>query len=363
MLQVSRTAVAQAPPPLGTEVKPAISASPAKAEGDVAATATRKWEFELHGGRSATSGQRGGSAGLPSSGSIVNGLMSVSSFYFGDGARLFNQSTAALPGNQAALALVPLDSILAGSNIERQQGGTFGARLTRNLNRRLAIEVTGDYSADHLSFTSGALTGIEATRASFVPALTRALGSASIQSAVTSVSTVNDRQQAAEGVVTGALRIALRDSGKAIPYVEVGAGAAFPTGTAPSAKLVGSYQLGSPAQILSADTVTLHYNLNSPVLVWTAGGGVKYQVRDGWGIRLDARARFYRNPAVGLVDATPQTTLQSTGAASFPLIQTGVLQFSTTAPLSGASLANVPVFTGNGLQTQAVVTAGLFWRF
>jgi hypothetical protein len=314
-----------------------------------------KWEFEAHGGISAIFSQSGGSGSLPSTGAIVGGLIGASSFYLGDGAALFNQ-------NQSAPAIVPLDALLLGPAIREQSVGTFGLRIGRTLKHRIAVEGTADLELVRISFAPATLTGIEASRASYIPALQRALSSASVTSAVTSVATIADRQLASHIFLGGTLIINLKEEGKAIPYLAVGAGAVFHEGATPAATLVGTYQLGSPAQIIGTDTVTLRYAQNGPTLFWTGGGGVKYLFTPKYGIRLDARAQLYRDPTVNLIDVTPAAALESTGAP-FPIIKSGALQFSSTAPLTGAAATGATTFTGNGLQAHVVFAAGFFLRF
>jgi hypothetical protein len=214
----------------------------------------------------------------------------------------------------------------------------------------------------HLSFEPAVVRGIEASRASFTPALERALASGAVASAVTSEATVVDRRLASQFFASGALIINLRETGKVIPYVSIGAGAVFNNGDTPYAMLVGKYQLGAPAQILGTDTVILHYSLNGPTLVWTGGGGVKYLVTPKWGIRFDARAQIYKDATVSLLDVTPVMALQSTGQ-TFPIVTSGALQFSPLAPLNGATVSGVTTYAGTGLQTHVVLAAGFFLRF
>jgi hypothetical protein len=321
-------------------------------------TAGSKWEIEVHGGVATISSQHSGSGGLPTTGAVVGGLIGVSSFYLGDGARLFNQNQTAAAGGQ----IVPLDAVLIGPAIREQGVGTFGIRVGRALNRRLTVEASGDLEVVHLSFAPATLSAIEATRASFTPALERALSSPAVTSAVTSAADIADRKLASHLYVAGALIVNLKEAGKVVPYLAVGAGALFNDGDTPSATLVGTYRLQDPPQILGSDTVTVRYAQNSPTLVWTGGGGVKYLVTPRWGIRFDARAHLYSDSTVNLLDVSPATALQSTGAP-FPIIRSGALQFSATAPLTGAAVGGATTYAGSGLQAHVVLAAGFFLRF
>jgi hypothetical protein len=318
-----------------------------------------RWEFEAHGGWSAIRTPDQGSVSLPTTGAIVGGLIGISSFYLGEGASLFNQNQLATTGGPA---VVPLDSVLVGPSLRERSAGAFGIRIGRTLNPRLSIEATADVSVVRVSFMPAAVTAIEATRASRTPALERALASSPVAAAVTSVATVADRQLASHLFATGTLIVNLRETGKAIPYLAIGAGAVFNEGATPGATLVGTYRLGDPVHIVGTDTVTLRYALNGPTLVGIAGGGVKYLVTPRWGVRLDARAQLYSDASVTVLDVTPATTLESTGAR-FPIVTSGALQFSSTAPLTGPALAGAITYSGTGLQTHVVVAAGFFFRF
>jgi hypothetical protein len=314
----------------------------------------------VHGGVSAVRTQNEGSGSLPSTGAIVGGQMGVSSFYLSDGARLFNQNQMAVAGGQPVPTIVPLDNVLLGPAIRQQGAGTFGIRMSRAIRPRLTIEATADLEMVHQSFTPSALAGIEATRASFGPALERALSSG-VASAVSSVATIDDRREASHLFVSGALIVNLKETGKVIPYLTIGAGTVFNRGDTPTATIVGTYQLQDPPQIFGSDTITLHYAQNGPTLIGTAGGGVKYLVTPRWGIRFDARAQVHKDSTTSLLDVTPALALQSNGAP-FPIINYGSLQFSATGPMTGAAVTGT-TYSGSGLQAHVVLAAGLFLRF
>jgi hypothetical protein len=356
----------------------ALAAGRAQDQSPSQATAAeRKWELEVHGGLSVNGYQDSGSGSVPLTGAIIGGKISVSSFYFGQGAQLFNQNEV---GNSRALpvpTITPLDSVVLGSVIKRQRrGGTLGVRLGRSLGRRFAADFTFDYSPANEAFASTALAGIEATRASFSPALQHALSVSSVASTVTSVATVIDRQRVSQLFTTGVLMVNLRESGKAIPYVTIGGGVVLSTGNLPSATLVGSYQLGTSSRIFGTDTVNLSYSLKARTYVGTGGAGLRYFITPTRGIRLDGRVQMYPNTIVNLVNATPAMALRSSGSP-FPLINSGALQFSSTAPLNGVSVSATPgatvtggglapgstTFTGKALVPQVSITVGLFWRF
>jgi hypothetical protein len=359
-----RTATAQSTQP------PTASQSPSPAT-----VPERKWEIEVHGGLSVNGHQGSGSGSLPLTGAIIGGKISVSSFYFGQGTQLFNQNEAGISGGSAP-TITPMDPVLLSSVVQRQRyGGTLGARVDRAISHRLTVDITFDYSPGNLAFTNTALAEIEAARASFTPALERALSVSSVASTVTSVATVINQQHAPQVFTTGALMVNLRETGKAIPYVTMGAGVVFSTGDAPTATLVGTYQLGVPGQVFGTDTVNLRYSLNGRTFVWLGGAGFKYFMTPTRGLRFDGRVQLYRNTIVNLVNTTPAIALESTGSP-FPLMNSGALQFSSTAPLNGVSISapggtvaagalapGLTTFTGSGYLAQVGITLGFFFRF
>jgi hypothetical protein len=318
------------------------------------------WEFEVHGGVVSSTSPSGGVTSLPTTASVVSGLISASTFYAGLGTQLFNQNQAAAG---SAPTITALDPVLSSPAIQWEQWATtVGGRLTRLLNQRFAIEASAAYQRTVLTFNDEALAGIEATRASFVPAVTRALASPSIPSEVTSVATLTDWQSAPRLLATGALVFNLRTNGKAIPYIVGGGGAVLYFGETPNAALVGTYRFGASSQVTGTDTVFLQYSMPERDFVPIAGGGLKYYASRGWGLRLDGRAQFVQNRISNLVSTTPARALRTAGSP-FPVITAGALQFSSTAPLSGSTFTEVTTFTGTDYQVWVAVTAGFFLRF
>jgi len=329
-------------------------AAPAARSSDAS---PRVWEVELHGGRYWAGGGQGGSGTLPSTGGVAQGLVSASTFYAGSGASAFNASQAG-----AGIAITPLDAVLLGAAVTRRSDAELGVRVQRTLTPHLAFEASAEYGFGAYAFRSSALTGIEASRASYLAALQRVLGRAPLASTVTSVSTITDAPSAPQVVVTGALVARWKEGSRFIPYVTAGAGAVMNNGTLPKASLTGAYQFGSDAQILGTDTVALHYTQRTASVVYLGGGGVKYLLMPRLGIRLDARVQAYRSPLTSLVDMTPGASIESTGAA-YPVVDAGSLRFSATSPLTAGPVAGAVTFKGSGLEAHTVLTVGTFLRF
>src|SRR4029079_2447804 len=160
---------------------------------------TGKWEIEFHAGDGPVNNPTDGTASLPAAGSPFTTVVGTpsrrtSSWYFGDGTVLLNQVNAALG---VTPRITPLDQVFARSLADRKLGTTYGVRVSRAISRRFGAELTVDYALGRLTMSAPALTGIEASRASFVPAWTALIASGPFAgSTVTSVSTIRDGERA-----------------------------------------------------------------------------------------------------------------------------------------------------------------------
>jgi hypothetical protein len=150
---------------------------------------------------------------------------SESTWMFGDGSAFLNQ---VLPQFPAAIAInsriTPLDSTLTSASISRSRSLSFGARVSRKLTRRLRAEFAVDSTGGSLSVSDGALAGIEATRASFVPVWNGIIASGqglftngNVAATTDLVNDVSNRQTS----LTGALEIHLWDTPKLVTYATV----------------------------------------------------------------------------------------------------------------------------------------------
>jgi hypothetical protein len=326
------------------------------------ASSEPKWNVEVHAGLSSPHNPVAGSGSLPSTGTLVQGELSASTFYLGDGARLFNENQKVVTGAQPAPLIVPLDAVLLSAMVTRETGSAVGVRLERDIRKRFAVQVNGDLSLDHLAFTSAALTAIEATRSSYIPAVERALAASALTSAVTSVATISDRHFAPQVFATAAFVVKLRTSGNTIPYLTGGGGVVLNGGSSPSATLVGNYTLDHPAQLLGTDTVVITQDEKSLSGLGLGGAGFTHDLNAKWGIRVDAREYLYESSSTNTVNVTPTLGFQSTGLP-MPVVNVGTLKFAATTPLNGQPVLPSTTFTGSGLHGNLIVSAGLFVRF
>jgi len=345
-------------------------ASPAASEGP---DPDRKWEIEFHGGGMFTTNPDGGSSNLPGPGApFTTGAGSpsraVSSFYFGDGALLFNQYLAAFGCAPACTEMTPLDPVLTTRTADRDNGGDFGFRISRDITPRWAIEANFDYSLANLRIRSAGLTGIEASRASWAAAwnnwfpFTFGTGIS-----VTSTATI-DRAEGHQIFGTAGVNVNLLTEGKLIPYLSFGGGALANTGDLPSALLVGNYQVtfGGPHNV--TDTVLVNWDMPGVQGVGYVGGGFKYYVTPRWGFRLDVRDYLSGNGLRQSVSALPNVATLAPAESIAASGTTPDLNFSNDPTvgqdtLSGPALTRFRTFTGDGVRNQIVASGGIFFRF
>ncbi len=319
-----------------------------------------KWEIEVHGGIPAGYHQSSASVAPPAaesyslSGSGAQGDFTrrVSSWYFGDGARMIGLSS-------------PLDPIL-GKPVIESRGPIYGMRVSRSLNSWIAAELSFDRSRG-FAITSGGLAQIEWARVGFATFWSRINVPGNTPSA--SDSTLS-RYSGPQSFATGAVVFSFPQVQQIKPFVTIGAGAVFTSGTAPSAALVGTYG-GPSAQ--ETDSVRLTYTQDRRRAIGpVVGGGAKIHISRHWGIRGDIRFHIYRNPFSTVLDANHTNTTDAAwivGATDASGKQTPILQrlsgtgISSFTTLSGPALSGFRTNSTSGVQWQTLLTLGLFYRF
>jgi hypothetical protein len=339
---------------------------------DAQAPADGRWQVEFHGGSSMTGGVGSGTAigefpvGSPLSSGFWTESRAVSSWYFGDGARLLNEVNAVFG---VAATMTPLDAALTSVPIRHQTGAAFGVRVSRDLTPRISPELSVGYARTALTFTDSAIASIEAARSSFIPAWTGLLETGpTTDRKVTSTSEI-ERGSGHEISVTGGLKVRLRRAGRLMPYVSAGAGALFHRGTAPSATLKGDYgfRVAGFFPLNERDAVTLRVQNKDTRFICVLGGGFEYAVSRRTGIRGDLRVHLSENSVATLVSATPSVVTQGPAFA----ISTGTrpsIQFSNEpsnwpSSLSGPAVADLRTFSGTGMQALTNISVGYFVRF
>ena len=355
--------------------KPASPASSSFEEGPQPGS---HWEIEFHGGGALANTPTSGSSNLPNPGPVIptlagpNSSRAVPSFFFGDGALLYNQFVANSGVASLTNSITPLDAVLNNSIVRRRNGALFGGRISRDLTPRFSLEGNFDYSLGQLGVTSGGLLNIQATSDSWAAALVQPTSPPGCPActANTTTSTVTLRNDEGHNyMLTGAVNINALTSGRWIPYFTVGVGLLGNTGDTPSATLVGSNQFTFGGRTFSlTDTATLQSTVASHSFVGVVGAGVKYYVTPRWGIRVDLRDYISSNSISTLLSAGPTLGGAPPGCAVYGAT-VPTLQFCTpgavgqVATLSGTPITNFHSFSGSGAMHQIAVTGGVFYRF
>jgi hypothetical protein len=359
-----------------------------------------KWEIEFHSGGMSPTNPTTGSVGLPAPGQVfataaifptapgvlvVSSSRRESSWYFGDGALLFNQTASTLATSATTVPfsgrIVTLDPVIGRSLGEVRRGGVVGLRVSRVLTPRLGAELSVDYSLARVQMTQANVDSIEATRASFIAGFSGLIGftPTRVLQSLTSTAALNSGG-GHQLFASGALIINLRTTGHVIPYATVGASLISTIGKIPSATLEGNYQFLNPAgsPIDETDRVTVRDARDGRTVAGILGGGVKYHVSPRWGIRLDARVSLSKNAASTTLDATPNVALGRLPAGRAVLFADPTIVFSNNSSdpvtaggvtaveastLTGPAMSGVRTFSGTGVSSDTNVTAGLFWRF
>jgi hypothetical protein len=340
-----------------------------------------KWEIELNAVSLIAYQEHGSSVPFPSGapfGVFIRPLplssRRVSSWYFGDGANLFN--TAATRFGSPIPQIAPLDSVLTTSD-EKTGGIGFGARLNRHITRRVSAEISFERTGK-LSLDEHAVRGIEASRSSFAAALGRVTGPPA-----TSMSSVR-RQGNTLNFATGGVSIETPGYARLQPFVTLGAGVLTAGGRSSAASLVGSYDPGRGFNVPDpiADTVTLSFApVKQHAFTTFVGGGVKVPMTSRLGIQVDFGAYVYHDPITTTLSTRhtdPQTIAffvadaPNAGPAFFPFYSfspMGSLVGSPGPPpvsvssLSGPRISEFTSFTQRGGQSQIRVSIGAYWRF
>jgi hypothetical protein len=349
------------------------------------ATAQPKWEIDFHGGGTFAGNATGGRAQLPEPGTpftTAAGTPSrrASSWYFGDGAKLLNEINATFLSFELPAAvgrMTSLDPVLNARLAERQNGGSFGVRLGRLINRRLRAEVSVDYSGGALEIGKDVAVAIESTRGSFVTAWASLIAAAGGLAApnVTSVITV-DNGNAHQIVVLGSASFNLTQPGRFTPYATLGGGLLDNFGDTPSVTVSGSYEFQVlrfvTYQFTERDSVTVRHTAPDTSFVGMFGAGFTYDVFQRSGVRVDVRAHLSPSRSTTTVSARPDVVSQSPFLIAVPnIFGSPTIQFSNNSDprslhrstFTGPEIIDFETFTGSGLQRQLGVTAGWYWRF
>lgn len=331
-----------------------------------------KWEIEFHGGGAGGFETSKGTTALPGAGAAFTTLAGrpsrrVSSWFFGDGARLFNELPEGVRQNQV---ITPLDSAIH-VPAARQPGVTVGGRIGRAVTPWVTAEFSLDYTRGVLRIPDDVLERVDTSRASLAAAFNGLIGVGPF--VAQTVSSITDvRNDVGSQLLTiGTAIVKLRARGTVVPFVTAGAGVISNIGDMPAVTLTGKYSfaIGGIFPISETDTVTVSYELARREFVGVFGGGITYDVSSRTGLRIDARAHLNRSTLSTRVNASPTVETQ---APPFAIASstTPSLQFSNNSLVTGAqstfggpAIADFESFEGGGWVRRVSVTAGWYWRF
>ena len=292
-----------------------------------------------------------------------------SSWYFGDGAALFNEVNAQFAArfNIRFPPVVPLDSMLNSAGVGRQGGRSWGFRVARRIRPRLGAEFSVDRSQVRLRLTDSARNAIEATRTSFERAFSGLIGTIP-QTGLRVMSTADiDEAVAHHTAITGVLTIGLTKHGRMATHALAGAGRVLNRADPLEARLRGTYQFRffDTFPVNESDTVTIRFTERDSATVGVFGGGVTADFVERHGVRADLRVFAGRSSSGTLVDASSSVQRLAPFVA-LPSLTNPSLQFSTTttdrSSLNG-STTGLKTFTGSGFDLRIVLSVGYYIRF
>jgi len=334
---------------------------------------TRKWDIEFHLTAGFGSPSVGGSGELPKPGATFttgggSDSRHVPSWFFGDGAKLFNDVLAGLGRGES---IVPIDPAITGPAIDQTLSNGLGLRVTRALTPVMALEIEGNLTRSTYTVRQSTKDSLEATSESFPSAfgglVASGQGVAFTNPSLSSSFTWQDGT-GADIVGTVALVLHPRKDSRVRPYVVFGGGIATSVGQA-QATLSGHYSFHVPngGIVDESDNVTIHFGGGFGV-AGVAGGGLNFRVTRGSGIRVDVRGQFLQNHVATSIEAHPGA-VASNPAQSVWSFTTPAIQF-TTNPSSGfpssldtTALSGFTTMHPSGFYSRASVTVGYFWRF
>jgi hypothetical protein len=332
-----------------------------------------RWEIDAHGGLAWLRLPGDGSLALPEPGppivtsSPIFPSRRVPSWLFGDGATLLNGVNAAFGLSDR---VTPLDAALASPRLDAGTDAAFGVRLSRDLGARYAVEIGLDVIPGSSALGDDLVSALETTRASFESAMGALVATGPFADPVVSASLATTGGGAGRDVfATASVEYRWPARRSLAPYVLLGGGLWAHAGVLPSASLEAGYRfdVAGEVPIDERDRVAIRVD-RDPALAGVVGGGVRQQMSDRWGLKIDARVFLARGSQRLLLDASPEIA-RGAPAGFIESFTSPSIQFSNDpstgrdSSLGGPTLQDFEAFTASGLQTRLLVTVGVFVRF
>lgn len=347
---------------------------PATAHAQNAARSTN-WTIEFYGGGSATSASSSGSAQegfvVGQSFAMESGATtrSVSSWFFGDGALLLNQTLTQFSNITGANfpRITPLDAALQASAGRRGNGGLFGFRVGRALSDKLSIELSIERGMAGLEVTDELEQALREASDSFKAAFQAFFATAPTGNPhVTSILTLREGSGGRTRVGASA-RWTVFTSSRLEGYVSGGGGVSFNGGEGPSAVLNGRYDFAyfNLFAFDETDRIVVSVTQSKNSLIGLLGGGVTYDLSSRIGVRADVRLLMNSTSDVTRLHSAPNRAVTNQVSVMSTVTSPG-LQFSTTpgirSSLSGED-ENITLFRASGFSRQVAISLGIFKRF
>jgi len=328
----------------------------------------RGWELEAYGGAVVARTATGESPRLPPAGAPLptsNPIFptrEVPSWFFGDGAALFNGVAAEF----GTATIESIDRVFAVPAPGRT--GVAGARLRRRLSSRFAAEVSVDFLGRSGVAPEDLGDVVDRARASYVTAFGELLTTGPFTNVVVGADGGTSGSRRQELAATAALNWDLTGDGRPlIPYVTAGAGLTTGSGSV-SAAINGQYRFSilGEVPVRELDSVTVRFERRTAFAA-VLGGGLRRDLSEKWGVRIDARA--YVGPDSTRITLTTASSItRGTPAGFVESFTSPAIQFSNDpatgrrSSLSAPPLEDFRVFSG-GTEIRTLITFGVSRRF
>jgi hypothetical protein len=295
----------------------------------------------------------------------------VSSWMFGDGALLINQQATGFTFVPVLDRMTTLDPVLTSVSLQRTEQQSYGAHVSFRISSLVSAEAAFTATPGTIGFTPQAMSGFEATRASFVRVWEGMIATGNgmfTNSTVSATSNIGDRTNSWRTAATAGIEVRLARNTRVVPYVTAAGGLMRWTGTLPETTLTGQYSfmLLGTAPLSERDIVHVHYQMKEMTPIVVLGGGVKIFATARHGIRADVRVRISDNSLVTLVDAQPGAVPGDPAFAIASFSYPAVI-FSNTpgvrGNLSGPPVSSLATFSGTGREVQTSIAVRYFVRF
>jgi hypothetical protein len=295
----------------------------------------------------------------------------VPSWFFGDGAVLFNQVLTQFAANTGASfpRIAPIDAVLRANGGRLGRGGGFGLRIGRDVTPTLTAEISIESGSAKMDLRASLLDGLAAGGDSFRNAFTAFFNTAPVTNLnVTSTVTTKDDQNT-QVRVAGALKWTVFNGNRIKGYVTGGGGFVNNTGESAQAILTGRYSLllFGTYPMEQSDVVAVTVNQPKYNAMGLVGGGVTFALSPSVGLRADARLLL-----TAMKDVTTLATFPANPTFSPPIVlptAPGIspgIQFSTQPEVPSSlsiHIEKVTLFTGSGLRKEVSFSLGIFKRF